>query len=72
MWVDKYKPQARTDLVGNPGVVTKLSDWLKNWYVYHCSWKRITVQLGKIGKEKEEVQPMTPQRMLCFCLEVLV
>jgi replication factor C subunit 1 len=32
LWVDRYKPQNLKDLVGNPGLVTKLDQWLTGWY----------------------------------------
>ncbi|KAL6054429.1 DNA replication factor C complex subunit Rfc1, variant 3 [Balamuthia mandrillaris] len=31
LWADKHKPRATIELIGNPGVIKKLSDWLHNW-----------------------------------------
>lgn len=31
MWTDKYSPVSSSDLVGNPGNVTKLKAWLNSW-----------------------------------------
>jgi replication factor C subunit 1 len=31
LWTDKYAPKIRSDIVGNPGVVEKLRNWLKDW-----------------------------------------
>ncbi|KYQ93253.1 replication factor C subunit [Tieghemostelium lacteum] len=31
LWVDKYKPIQPDDIIGNPGAVQTLTDWLKSW-----------------------------------------
>jgi replication factor C subunit 1 len=31
MWVDKYKPRSTRELIGNPGPINKLTEWLKAW-----------------------------------------
>ena len=35
LWADKYKPKRPRDLVGNPGIVSKLQTWLKTWEKTH-------------------------------------
>ena len=40
MWVDKYKPTAIKQIIGQQGAnsnVNKLLNWLKNWYSNHRS-----------------------------------
>lgn len=31
LWTVKYMPQSHTDLIGNPGIYEKLTEWLTNW-----------------------------------------
>jgi replication factor C subunit 1 len=31
LWTVKYMPQSHADLIGNPGIYEKLTDWLTNW-----------------------------------------
>ncbi|XJO75680.1 hypothetical protein BDV3_006321 [Batrachochytrium dendrobatidis] len=31
LWVDKYKPISYSEVIGNKGLIEKLSKWLKNW-----------------------------------------
>ena len=31
-WVEKYRPQSQAELVGNTGMVQKLSGWLADWH----------------------------------------
>lgn len=31
LWVDKYHPENSSDLIGNPGAIKELTQWLKNW-----------------------------------------
>lgn len=35
LWADKYKPKDMSDIIGNPGEIKKLVEWLKTWEKYH-------------------------------------
>lgn len=35
MWVDKYKPKAPKDLIGNGSAVKSITEWLQKWYPKH-------------------------------------
>lgn len=35
LWTTKYAPQTLKEICGNKGLVEKLSNWLRNWYVQH-------------------------------------
>lgn len=47
MWTDKYAPVSSTDLVGNPGNVTKLKNWLNGWAANIEKTKEIDPSNGK-------------------------
>ncbi|EIE19443.1 RFC1-domain-containing protein, partial [Coccomyxa subellipsoidea C-169] len=32
LWVEKHKPQRSADLIGNPGLIGTIREWLQNWY----------------------------------------
>lgn len=32
LWTVKYAPQTHEDIIGNPGIYEKLSDWLQGWH----------------------------------------
>lgn len=32
LWTDKYAPRSAAEIIGNPGIYEKLSDWLVNWH----------------------------------------
>lgn len=32
LWVEKHKPQSGADLIGNPGLIGTIREWLQNWY----------------------------------------
>jgi replication factor C subunit 1 len=46
MWVDKYKPQRSSDLIGSTETMKKLSDWLKSWEDVHVKKTR-TIPFAK-------------------------
>ena len=31
LWVQKHKPQRMNDLIGNPGAIGTIRDWLVHW-----------------------------------------
>ena len=31
LWVQKHKPQAMADLIGNPSLIATIKDWLVYW-----------------------------------------
>ena len=35
LWVDKYRPDNLTDIIGSADIVRKLRDWLRDWEVVH-------------------------------------
>lgn len=35
MWVDKYKPQRISDIIGSSDTIKKLMDWLRQWKAVH-------------------------------------
>lgn len=37
LWVDKYKPQSPSDLIGHGEMVRKFGDWLKGWHAIHIA-----------------------------------
>jgi len=47
LWVDKYAPSSKEDLIGNGDVVRKLTEWLGRWNSVHITKQR------KIGFTKE-------------------
>jgi replication factor C subunit 1 len=54
LWVDKYKPQKSTDLVGNNQMVTNLKSWLSTWDSVHLHHQlEGSSQLKKRGKALE-------------------
>ncbi|GMH33613.1 hypothetical protein BSKO_01447 [Bryopsis sp. KO-2023] len=58
LWVDKYKPKAMKDLVGNSGLIQELRSWLVNWKK-NCAkakpaenWKKAVILSGSPGVGK--------------------
>lgn len=47
LWTDKYAPVSSADLVGNPGNVTKLKNWLNQWATNIEKTKEIDPSNGK-------------------------
>lgn len=47
MWTDKYTPKASDDLVGNPGNVTRLKTWLRDWDATNERYKASLDEDGK-------------------------
>mmetsp|Transcript_29051 Transcript_29051/g.67332 ORF Transcript_29051/g.67332 Transcript_29051/m.67332 type:complete len:777 (+) Transcript_29051:27-2357(+) len=52
-WVDAFSPSKLTDLIGNPEVIRKLSDWLRDWddVVLQKHPKKITFRPGSGAPE---------------------
>ena len=46
LWVDKYRPESLTDIIGSADIVRKLRDWLKDWEVVHVK-KALKVNFSK-------------------------
>jgi hypothetical protein len=38
LWTEKYRPRTRKDLIGNPGLVDRMHQWLTSW----CVWRRLS------------------------------
>ena len=47
MWTDKYAPVTSSDLVGNPGNVSKLKNWLQTW---DANYDRVRASTDESGK----------------------
>ena len=43
LWVDKWKPQSSSELIGNPGLVGILTSWMKNWDAIHLHGEKGSV-----------------------------
>lgn len=43
LWVDKWKPQSSSELIGNPSVVGILTTWMKNWDAIHLHCEKGSV-----------------------------
>ena len=41
LWVDKYKPESLSEIVGNPSLVNALLQWLQNWQSCHLRHEMI-------------------------------
>lgn len=46
-WTEKYKPKVPNDIIGNPGLVKQLHDWLAHWDENH-------LHSGSKGKGKKQ------------------
>ena len=44
LWVDKHRPLKLADIIGNPGLVKRLGDFLTSWDAVH-------LHAGKPGKD---------------------
>ncbi len=45
--MDKYKPEKSTEVVGNPGVIKSLAQWLSTWEDVHIRKKEAPAQGGR-------------------------
>lgn len=51
LWVDKHKPQASSQLIGNPGVIQTLRQWLTQWEAVHIHGAEAGTTKGARGKD---------------------
>ncbi|CAL8468443.1 g7983 [Coccomyxa elongata] len=53
LWVEKHKPQSSADLIGNPGLIATIRDWLQNWDRIHLRHEEVIAPKRGGGKPKD-------------------